>query len=115
MRYMLCMYKRKMLKTDAGTIGRSMALAAANLVVRGRVQGVGFRFFVRQHARDLGLTGWVKNLPDRNVEIYAEGEKETLDTFISDMREGPTFSHVSDIDIDWLEPSGRFSGFDIRF
>ncbi len=95
--------------------GKSMALAAANLFVRGRVQGAGFRFFVRRHARDFGITGWVKNLPDRDVEIYAEGEKTVLDEFIAEVKEGPAFGYVSDIDIDWLEPSGRFSGFDIRF
>jgi acylphosphatase len=85
------------------------------MVVHGRVQGVGFRYFVRQHARDRGITGWVKNLPGRDVEIHAEGEKADVDEFIDRVKEGPSFSHVTDVDIDWLEPSDQYSSFDIRF
>ena len=110
----LCMNETKFRGSQNGEI-LSMARAAADLVVCGRVQGVGFRFFVREHARDFRITGWVKNLPDRNVEIHAEGEKPDIEEFIGRVKKGPSFSHVTDVDIDWLEPSDQYSSFDIRF
>lgn len=90
-------------------------MQAADMVVRGRVQGVGYRFFVRQTAKDQGITGWVKNLPDRTVAVHAEGERAALEVFIDTLREGTSFARITDIDIDWLEPSGQFADFEIRF
>ncbi len=58
-------------------------------VVSGRVQGVGFRWFVRNAARELGLTGWVRNLADGRVEAEASGPPEALDAFERRLREGP--------------------------
>ncbi|MBF0533001.1 MAG: acylphosphatase [Candidatus Omnitrophica bacterium] len=50
----------------------------ANIIYRGRVQGVGFRFTTREYARDLGLTGWVRNLPSAEVELFAEGAEKDI-------------------------------------
>lgn len=63
-------------------------------VVFGRVQGVGFRVFARQAALRHGITGWVKNLPNGRVEIFAEGEELALTEFLTDLYRGPVLSHV---------------------
>ena len=67
-------------------------------VVRGRVQGVGFRWFVRERARRLGVRGWVRNRPDGSVEIEAAGEPDSLEALRTFLGEGPTGAHVSAID-----------------
>ncbi|HEY4669089.1 MAG TPA: acylphosphatase [Tepidiformaceae bacterium] len=67
------------------------------IVVRGRVQGVGFRLFVRDLALDMGLSGWVRNLPDgRSLEAVAQGEREAVQRFVSLMRQGPPGSYVGE-------------------
>ena len=92
-----------------------MALSTAHMIAHGRVQGVGFRYFVHQQARAYGLTGWVKNLPNGNVEIHAEGEKQTIQEFIVNVKEGPAFGYVSDLELEWGEPSEEYRTFDITF
>lgn len=80
----------------------------------GRVQGVGFRFNVLNLARKYSLTGWVKNLPDRRVELTAEGRKEDLDFFLSDL--GNTFkSEVVNCQVEEREACGGWSNFQILF
>ncbi|MHB9031000.1 MAG: acylphosphatase [Candidatus Latescibacterota bacterium] len=92
-----------------------MADSAVHMIARGRVQGVGFRFFVREKAARLGVKGWVKNRADGSVEIHAEGKKEILDDFIDIVREGPRFGRVFDLDADWVDPEGNFVSFSIEF
>lgn len=82
-------------------------------VVRGRVQGVGFRYFTRQRAEVHGISGFVRNLPDGSVEVHAEGAAEALDTFEADLRRGPQFGRVDDASVTKVKPRG-FQGFDIR-
>ena len=90
--------------------------AAVSATVYGMVQGVGFRFYVRRIARDLGLTGQVRNTPDgRAVEVHAEGERGHLDQLLKLLQIGPHSSRVDRIDSEWLEYKNAFSGFDIRF
>jgi len=84
-------------------------------VVEGRVQGVGFRYFTRDRARHHGLTGWVRNLPDGNVEFEAQGVCKNVDAFVAEIRKGPGFSHVADITINELPVEEREEGFEIRF
>ena len=67
-------------------------------VVRGRVQGVGFRWFVRESAHRLGLSGWVRNLPDGSVEVAADGDAESIEVFRGALREGPAGASVAQID-----------------
>lgn len=69
-----------------------------HVLVRGRVQGVGFRWFVRQAARDLGLAGWVRNRPDGTVEVAAAGEPQALERLRETLREGPEGASVSAVD-----------------
>ncbi len=92
-----------------------MANKAVHLIARGMVQGVGFRFFVRGQAGSRGLKGWVKNLPDGTVEILAEGGEELLEDFINRVRQGPTFGSVSGLTLEWVEPSGLYTNFNITF
>lgn len=68
------------------------------IVVRGRVQGVGFRWFVREHARALRLAGWVKNLPDGMVELEVEGPPDRVAEFMTYVAEGPDGAVVAGID-----------------
>jgi acylphosphatase len=74
-----------------------------HLVVLGRVQGVGFRAFVLRHARDLALTGWVRNRFDGAVEILAEGTRSALETLVEAVRRGPTAARVATIEEQWSE------------
>ncbi len=88
---------------------------AAGLYVKieGRVQGVGFRFFVKEHAQKLNLVGWVRNTFEGNVEAYAEGEKEKLEQWLTFLHQGPRSSFVIKIDHDWKNPEGKFKSFQI--
>jgi acylphosphatase len=92
-----------------------MAMEAVHMIVHGRVQGVGFRFFVREQATRLGVKGWVKNLPDGTVEIEAQGEKSQLEKLIDQVKQGPSFGNVDDININWKSPESSFSSFSIEF
>lgn len=88
-------------------------MAARGFLVHGRVQGVGYRYFVLRAARELGLAGWARNLPDGSVEVVADGSEEALASLEESLREGPSLSRVSDVQRTAAAPvHGR--GFDIR-
>jgi acylphosphatase len=82
-------------------------------VVHGDVQGVGFRWFLVDSARPLGLCGWVRNLPDGSVEVTAEGEPVELDSLLTAARRGPHGARVTDVDIEWGEARGDLGSFGI--
>ncbi len=85
---------------------------ALRCVVRGRVQGVGFRDYVETHARSLSLTGYVRNLSDgRSVEVVAEGPRHDLERLADDLRKGPSGAHVIVVDTDWRTPTGAHTHF----
>ena len=90
-------------------------MAALTATVRGRVQGVFFRTFVQHHARQLGTYGYVCNLPDGSVEVWAEGEKSQLEILAGYLRTGPPASDVKEVDTDWLEYTGGYTGFHIKY
>ncbi len=80
-----------------------------HLLIRGRVQGVGFRWFVRERARRLGLAGWVRNRSDGTVELAAWGSDDALEALLARCREGPPSARVERIDVEPEEgepPSG---------
>ncbi|MCX5702405.1 MAG: acylphosphatase [Candidatus Omnitrophica bacterium] len=80
----------------------------------GTVQGVGFRFTAQDIANDLGIKGWVKNLHDRRVEVVAEAEEEALNNFLNKIHQ--YFSrYIKDVDIKWMEPTGKFADFGIEY
>lgn len=85
------------------------------MVATGLVQGVGYRYYAIGHARRLGLTGFVKNLPDGNVEAYAEGERGLLEEFLKLLRVGPVGADVSGVSFEWQKPSGRYKSFSIEY
>ncbi|MGC4083469.1 MAG: acylphosphatase [Vicinamibacterales bacterium] len=82
--------------------------------VTGRVQGVGFRFFVNRAAAVEGLHGWVRNLPDGSVETQAEGEFESLERFERQIRQGPPSSRVDAVDVIETSATGLDTGFTVR-
>ena len=75
---------------------------SVHLIVSGRVQGVWFRAGTREQALELGLCGWAKNCPDGTVEIHAEGDKKTLEQFITWCRKGPPAARVSALEVEWV-------------
>lgn len=87
---------------------------ACHLVIRGLVQGVGFRWFVQREASSRGLTGYTRNLLTGEVEVLAEGERPLLEQLVTLVRTGPRSAHVSHVAITWSMASGRFSSFEIR-
>jgi acylphosphatase len=85
-------------------------------VVHGRVQGVFFRAFVRDHAVALGLAGYVKNKPGgRSIEVHAEGEKDKLEELLNYLRTGPSRAKVDRVDVEWSDFKGRFQGFTVNY
>lgn len=84
---------------------------ARNFVISGVVQGVSYRASAQQKARALGLTGWVRNLPDGRVEALAEGDIDALDAFESWLWEGPKHASVAQVDI---KPTAPQAGVDFE-
>ena len=90
--------------------------ARLSAIVHGRVQGVYFRYFVRNEARRLGLRGYVRNLASGDaVEIRAEGEKPQLDELVEELKTGPPGASVKRIETDWSEYTGQFESFTIKY
>lgn len=89
--------------------------ARAHVYISGRVQGVFFRDFTHSEAICLGLTGWVKNLPDGRVEILAEGEKEDLEKLLTGLKRGPPGARVSNVEVIWEDYLGEFQEFRITW
>ena len=83
-------------------------------LVEGRVQGVGFRYFVQEKAIINGLVGWVRNRWDRSVEVVAEGKRAELDILLNELKRGPRASLVSNVKPSWQPATGEFGGFHIR-
>jgi acylphosphatase len=86
---------------------------AVRYVVRGRVQGVGYRYFVLRHAEELGLAGYARNQADGSVEVLAEGHETALATLAGLLAEGPAFAHVADVERETVPERGA-SGFHVR-
>lgn len=89
--------------------------ARLEAVVRGVVQGVGFRSFVEQEARFLELSGYVRNWGDGSVEVVAEGTQGLLEDLLAILRRGPLGAHVSGVEARWAQGRGEFKRFEIRF
>lgn len=84
--------------------------------VNGRVQGVFFRATTRKVARELELSGTVRNLPGwEQVEVHAEGEKAQIEKFIEFLKTGPPGAKVEKVDIEWLEYTGEYNGFNVIY
>ena len=83
--------------------------------VTGRVQGVGFRYFVREKALAYHLNGWVRNRPDKRVEIEVQGNSDTIDVFIDFLKLGNGYSQVDKIDLTEIKSTQKFESFLIRY
>ena len=92
-----------------------MAESACKLRIEGIVQGVGYRFFTEDKAREYGLTGYVKNRYDGSVEVHVEGDKNVLEKFIADLKVGPRMSRVEGIDVQWIKAESKYDSFTIAF
>jgi acylphosphatase len=93
---------------------RSPDLARIALIIKGRVQGVGFRYSAMDEAVRLGLTGWVRNTHDGHVELVAEGARDQLHRLVAWSHAGPRGALVTDVEQRWFPYSAEFDGFRIR-
>jgi len=80
-----------------------MAIVTAHIVVQGKVQGIGFRQFIKDGADALGLSGTVQNQPDGEVKVVAVGEKEVIEQLIAKIEAGNGFSKISKVSVKWKE------------
>ena len=83
------------------------------MVITGKVQGVGFRYFVLRQAQELGIYGLVSNKPNGDVEALAQGDKEDLDQFIAKVKQGSAFSRVDDVILNWDDGQENYTSFEI--
>jgi acylphosphatase len=87
---------------------------AFTVVIQGKVQGVGFRYFTKNKADELDLRGWVRNLPDGGVEVLAIGDKPLLEQFMQSLKAGPIGSRVENTQFQWYSETQELSRFEIR-
>ncbi|WP_297888166.1 acylphosphatase [Sulfurihydrogenibium sp.] len=86
-----------------------------HIIFAGRVQGVGFRKFVKKKADEMGVKGFVRNLPDGTVEVLAEANEETLKKFFKEIENGPPLASVNGIRYEFLEKEGGYDEFKIEY
>jgi len=92
-----------------------MARKTLKIIVKGRVQGVGFRWFTRELAQTLGVTGSVRNLINGHVQVIAQADPATLDYFLEKLKEGPRFAYVEQVETEELPEAQNYSSFDVTF
>lgn len=85
------------------------------VIVSGRVQGVNFRRYTQQTAQGLGVSGWVRNLPDGSVEACFEGEASAVDAVVAWCKEGPSYARVDRLEAAGEPFTGEFTGFQVRY
>jgi len=90
------------------------SIEAKRFIVRGRVQGVGFRWFVEREAHTLGIAGWVRNNHDGSVEVLAQGTRDQLAGLHSRLREGPRAARVDEVEVGETQPMPGVSAFRIE-
>jgi len=93
----------------------TMANKIVHAIISGRVQGVFFRDYTRKEAINIGLTGWVRNLPDRTVEAVISGDSETVDQMIGWLHRGSPGSRVDHVQVDVLDTDKSYSSFEVRY
>lgn len=91
-----------------------MAAKRAHVFVRGRVQGVSFRYYTVREAQRKGVSGWVRNLHDGRVEAIFEGDQAAVEGMVDWCRSGSPAAIVDDVKVSWSEPKGEFDGFRVR-
>jgi len=92
-----------------------MAEKRVHAIVHGRVQGVNFRWYTRQQAAQLGLTGWVRNLRGgRRVQVVAEGAPQQLENLLLFLHQGPPLARVKEVQVSWEPATGEFKDFSVQ-
>lgn len=92
-----------------------MEIIRKAVVVHGLVQGVSFRYFTYEVAQETGVSGWVKNLDNGDVQIEVQGESSNLDVFLQRIKTGPRLAHVEHLDITEITPVKNEEGFLIKY
>lgn len=92
-----------------------MVTARAHVFISGRVQGVFFRAYTRDKALELGLRGWVRNIPDGRVEAVFEGDRGRIGEMLKWCNEGSPYARVEDVEVHWEEPRLDMRSFEIRY
>jgi len=100
--------------SNRGESGLSIENEQLHAIVQGRVQGVSFRYYTTLRAHELGITGWVRNLPDGAVEVLAEGARAQLDQLATFLKVGPVGARVNAVDMKWQRATGQYRDFAIR-
>ena len=95
-------------------VGSEHASQRLDAKIHGRVQGVGFRYFVRQEATALGVSGWVSNQSDGSVRVVAEGSRSALEDLLDALESGPRGARVDHVDAHWGDARGDVRGFGVR-
>ena len=93
----------------------SRSPARVHVLYKGRVQGIGFRYTAERIAQSSGVTGWVRNLPDGDVEVVAEGGREILEKFLRDVKSSELGRHIVRAQVEWQAARNEFSDFRIEF
>ncbi len=88
---------------------------AVTATVGGRVHGVGFRYSTQRTAAGLGLSGWVRNMPDGTVLLWAQGPADAVERLCKFLEEGPPVARVTSLEISEAEPDADITGFNVRF
>jgi acylphosphatase len=91
------------------------APAAAEILVEGRVQGVGYRVFAQRRALDRGLTGYTVNLRDGRVKVRVEGDRSRIDEYVRDLEVGPPLARIDGVTVTPLPYTGQYRDFSVRF
>ncbi len=103
------------LSTSVREMDAAGAKSAAEIVVQGRVQGVGYRAFVQRKAGQLGLAGYVMNLRNGSVRVRVEGSRQSIEEFVRGLEKGPPLARVEEVALTWRPPTGRFTSFGVRY
>lgn len=90
-------------------------LVRAHVLIAGQVQGVNFRAYARDRARQAGVEGWVRNLSDGRVEAVFEGSRSAVQRMVSWCYSGPTHAEVEKVEVAWEDPTGKEGSFSIRW
>ena len=88
---------------------------AFSAIVKGKVQGVGFRYSAFNVAQKLGVLGWVRNINDGNVEVWSEGLPSAQKEFLKWLNKGPAYAYVDLVEVTWGKPTGQFHKFSIEY
>ena len=86
---------------------------SVNIIIKGKVQGVSFRYFTLKQAQELNIVGWVRNRPNGTVEVIAQGDNINLELFIKKLKQGSSFSKVDDVMLDWEHEEKDYENFTI--